>query len=240
MIKALQEVVDARKDEREACHQSVLAATSRGGTAGPAAEEDVEDIGRAQVASQGSDGAPMHAAGNNSAAAESVLAGDEFGAAAATARSAAEGAGATDGNGVPAQSEWAAADVSAETPANRAGGVDGKSGLHADCQCGCDQRGCRRRCFRGNSGRSHGRGQRRGGLHADCKRRCHRHGCSRKCFRGNGRSPGLADIRTREQGTALRRCAGGHGRALPGERCGPLEAAPRRPALRSNADHRPQ
>ena len=119
VIKALQEVVDARKDEREACHQSVLAATSRGGTAGPAAEEDVEDIGRAQVASQGSDGAPMHAAGNNSAAAESVLAGDDFGAAAAT-----------EGREVPAQAEWAAAsvstDVSAETPANRADRDNGK------------------------------------------------------------------------------------------------------------------
>ena len=109
VIKALQEVVDARKDEREACHQSVLAATSRGGTAGPAAEEDVEDIGRAQVASQGSDGAPMHAAGNNSAAAESVLAGDDFGAAAATERSPAEGASAIDGKAVPTRSEWAAA-----------------------------------------------------------------------------------------------------------------------------------
>ena len=31
VIKALQEIVDARKDEREACHQSALAATSRRG-----------------------------------------------------------------------------------------------------------------------------------------------------------------------------------------------------------------
>ncbi len=126
VIKALQEVVDARKDEREACHQSVLPATCRRETAEPAADGDLEGIGCAQVASRGSDEAPMHAAGDNSAAAESVVAGDDFGAAAAPARSAAEGAGATDGNGVPAQSEWAAADVSAETPANRAGGVDGK------------------------------------------------------------------------------------------------------------------
>ena len=130
VIKALQEIVDARRDEREAHHQSALAATCRRGTAGPAADEDVEDIGRAQVASQGSDGAPMHAAGNNSAAAESVLAGDDFDAAASTARSPAEGAGAIDGKAVPTRSEWSAADVStdvsAETPANRAGGDNGK------------------------------------------------------------------------------------------------------------------
>ena len=130
VIKALQEVVDARRDEREAHHQSALAATCRRGTAGPAADEDAEDIGRAQVAGQGSDGAPIHAAGNNSAAAESVVAGDDFDAAAATARSAAEGAGAIDGKAVPTRSEWSAVDVStdvsAETPADRAGSGNGK------------------------------------------------------------------------------------------------------------------
>ena len=130
VIKALQEVVDARRDEREAHHQSALAATCRRGTAGPAADEDAEDIGRAQVAGQGSDGAPIHAAGNNSAAAESVVAGDDFDAAAATARSPAEGAGAIDGKAVPTRSEWSAVDVStdvsAETPADRAGSGNGK------------------------------------------------------------------------------------------------------------------
>ena len=130
VIKALQEVVDARRDEREAHHQSALAATCRRGTAGPAADEDAEDIGRAQVAGQGSDGAPIHAAGNNSAAAESVVAGDDFDAAASTARSPAEGAGAIDGKAVPTRSEWAAAsvstDVSAETPAHHTGGDNGK------------------------------------------------------------------------------------------------------------------
>ena len=126
VIKALQEVVDAKRDEREAYHESLLEATCRRGTAGPAADEDVEDIGRAQVASRGSDGAPMHAAGDNSAATESVAAGDDFSAAAATARLAAEGAGATDGKELPPRSEWSAADVSAETPANRAGGDNGE------------------------------------------------------------------------------------------------------------------
>ena len=126
VIKALQQVVDGRKDEREAYYQSVLPATCRRETAEPAADGDSEGIGRAQVASRGSDGPPMHAAGNNSAAAESVVAGDDFGAAAATARSAAQGAGATDGKEVPPQVEWAAADVSAETPANRMGGDNGE------------------------------------------------------------------------------------------------------------------
>ena len=126
VIKALQQVVDGRKDEREAYYQSVLPATCRRETAEPAADGDSEGIGRAQVASRGSDGPPMHAAGNNSAAAESVVAGDDFGAAAATARSAAQGAGATDGKEVPPQAEWAAADVSAETPANRMGGDNGE------------------------------------------------------------------------------------------------------------------
>ena len=126
VIKALQQVVDGRKDEREAYYQSVLPATCRRETAEPAADGDSEGIGRAQVASRGSDGPPMHAAGNNSAAAESVVAGDDFGAVAATARSAAQGAGATDGKEVPPQAEWAAADVSAETPANRTGGDNGE------------------------------------------------------------------------------------------------------------------
>ncbi len=130
VIKALQEVVDARKDEREAHHQSALAATCRRGTAGPAAHEDVEGIGRAEGASRGSDEAPMHAAGDSFAAAESVVAGHGFGAAAAAARSAAEGAGTIDGKAVPTRSEWSAVDVStdvsAETPANRAGGDNGE------------------------------------------------------------------------------------------------------------------
>ena len=51
---------------------------------------------------------------------------DDFGAAAATARSAAEGAGAICGQDVPTQFEWAAADVSAETPVDRTGGDNGK------------------------------------------------------------------------------------------------------------------
>ena len=75
VIKALQQVVDGRKDEREAYYQSVLPATCRRETAEPVADGDSEGIGRAQVASRGSDGPPMHAAGNNSAAAESVVAG---------------------------------------------------------------------------------------------------------------------------------------------------------------------
>ena len=99
VIKALQQVVDGGKDEREAYYGSRLAATCRQGTAEPAAHEDVEGIGRAEGG---------------------------FGAGAATARSAAECAGAICGQDVPARSEWAAADVSAETPVDRAGGVDGK------------------------------------------------------------------------------------------------------------------
>ncbi len=130
VIKALQQVVDGGKDEREAYYESRLAATCRQGTAGPAAHEDVEGIGRAEGASRGSDEAPMHAAGDSFAAAESVVAGDGFGAAAAAARSAAEGAGTIDGKVVPTRSEWSAVDVStdvsAETPANRAGGDNGE------------------------------------------------------------------------------------------------------------------
>ena len=135
VIKALQQVVDGGKDEREAYYQSVLPATCRRETAEPAADGDSEGIGRAQGASRGSDGPPMHAAGNNSAAAESVVAGDDFGAAAASAGSAAQGAGATDGKAtdgkeLPPQAEWAAADVStdvsAETPANRTGRDNGE------------------------------------------------------------------------------------------------------------------
>ena len=99
VIKALQQVVDGGKDEREAYYESRLAATCRQGTAGPAAHEDVEDVGRAEGG---------------------------FGAGAATARSAAEGAGAICGQDVPTQSEWAAPDVSAETPVDRAGGDNGK------------------------------------------------------------------------------------------------------------------
>ena len=99
VIKALQQVVDGGKDEREAYYESRLAATCRQGTAGPAAHEDVEDVGRAQGG---------------------------FGAGAATARSAAEGAGAICGQDVPTQSEWAAPDVSAETPANHAGMDNGE------------------------------------------------------------------------------------------------------------------
>ena len=99
VIKALQEVVDGGKDEREAYYESRLAATCRQGTAEPAAHEDVEDAGRAEGG---------------------------FGAGAATARSAAECAGAICGQDVLARSEWAAADVSAETPVDRAGGVDGE------------------------------------------------------------------------------------------------------------------
>ena len=99
VIKALQQVVDGGKDEREAYYESRLAATCRQGTAEPAADEDVEGIGRAEGG---------------------------FGAGAATARSAAEGAGAICGQDVRTRSEWAAADVSAETPVDRTGGVDGK------------------------------------------------------------------------------------------------------------------
>ncbi len=129
VIKALQQVVDGGKDEREAYYESRLAATCRQGTAGPAADGDLEGIGRARVASRGSDEAPMHAAGDSFAAAESVTAWDDVGAAAAPARSAAEGAGATDGQEVPARFEWSAegvsADVSAETRADRTGGNNG-------------------------------------------------------------------------------------------------------------------
>ncbi len=99
VIKALQQVVDGGKDEREAYYESRLAATCRQGTAGPAADEDVEDVGRAEGG---------------------------FGAGAATGRSAAEGAGAICGQDVRTRSEWAAADFSAETPADRAGGDNGK------------------------------------------------------------------------------------------------------------------
>ncbi len=136
VIKALQQVVDGGKDEREAYYESRLAATCRQGTAEPAADEDVEGIGRMQVASRGSDGAPMHAGGDSLSAAESVVAGDGLGAGTAIARSAAEGAGAIEGNGVPAQAEWAAADVStddsAETPAGRTGGNNGEQVASAD------------------------------------------------------------------------------------------------------------
>ena len=48
VIKALQQVVDGGKDEREAYYGSRLAATCRQGTAEPAAHEDVEGIGRAE------------------------------------------------------------------------------------------------------------------------------------------------------------------------------------------------
>ena len=130
VIKALQQVVDGGKDEREAYYESRLAATCRQGTAGPAAHEDVEDVGRAEGANRGSDEAPMRAAGDSLAAAGSVVAGDGFGAAAAAARSAAEGAGTIDGKVVPTRSEWSAVDVStdvsAETPADHTGGDNGK------------------------------------------------------------------------------------------------------------------
>ena len=99
VIKALQQVVDGGKDEREAYYESRLAATCRQGTAEPAAHEDVEDVGRAEGG---------------------------FGAGAAAGRSAAEGAGAICGQDVRTRSEWAAPDVSAETPVDHAGGVDGK------------------------------------------------------------------------------------------------------------------
>ncbi len=99
VIKALQQVVDGGKDEREAYYGSRLAATCRQGTAEPAAHEDVEDVGRAEGG---------------------------FGAGAATARSAAECAGAICGQDVPTQSEWAAPDVSAETPANGTGRNNGE------------------------------------------------------------------------------------------------------------------
>ena len=130
VIKALQQVVDGGKDEREAYYESRLAATCRQGTAGPAAHEDVEDVGRAEGANRGSDEAPMRAAGDSLAAAGSVVAGDGFGAAAAAARSAAEGAGTIDGKVVPTRSEWSAVDVStdvsAETPADHTGRDNGK------------------------------------------------------------------------------------------------------------------
>ena len=99
VIKALQQVVDGGKDEREAYYESRLAATCRQGTAGPAADEDVEDVGPAEGG---------------------------FGAGAAAGRSAAEGAGAICGQDVRTRSEWAAPDVSAETPVDHAGMDNGE------------------------------------------------------------------------------------------------------------------
>ncbi len=119
VIEALRQVIDGRKDEEEARCASLLGVTYPGGIAELAADEDVEEVGGAEVASGGSDGARMHAAGDHVATAESFVVGNGLGAAAATSRSAAEGAGATDGNGIPAHAEWAAADVSAETQADR-------------------------------------------------------------------------------------------------------------------------
>ena len=58
VVKALQAVVDGRKDEREARYRSVLPVTSCGETAESAADERVDDTGRAQVTSEGSDRAP--------------------------------------------------------------------------------------------------------------------------------------------------------------------------------------
>ncbi len=125
VIEALRQVIDGRKDESEARCASLLGATYPGGIAELAADEDVEEVGGAEVASGGSDGARMHAAGDHVATAESFVVGNGLGAAAATSRSAAEGAGATDGNGIPAHAEWAAADVSAETPEHHANGNGG-------------------------------------------------------------------------------------------------------------------
>ena len=130
LIKALQEVVDVKMDEREAHHQSLLATTCHRGTAEPAADEDVDDIGRRQVTSQASDGPQAHAAGSISEEAESVTTAEGFSAVAAAAPVGAEGSGAIAGKDVPAQVEWPAADVStdvsAETPADRAGADNGK------------------------------------------------------------------------------------------------------------------
>ena len=130
LIKALQKVVDGRIDEREANHESLLAATCRRGTAEPAADEDVDAIGLRQVTSQASDGLPAHAAGSLYEEAESVTAAEGFGAVAATALLAAEGAGAIEGKDLPAQVEWPAVDVStdvsAEAPVDRRGTDNGK------------------------------------------------------------------------------------------------------------------
>ena len=116
VIKALQEVVDARTDEREAHHQSLLATTCRRGTAEPAADEDVDDIGLRQVTSQASDEPPAHAAGSISEEAELDMGAEGFGTAAATALLAAEGAGVGRSLLSIAQVECPAADVSAGAP----------------------------------------------------------------------------------------------------------------------------
>ena len=117
VIKALQQVVDGGKDEREAYYQSVLPATCRRETAEPAADGDLEGIGRARVARRGSDGPPMHAAGNNSAAAD------------VSAETHVDPTGGDNGEEVSAQVASAdvtnldaAGDVSAETRADRTGG----------------------------------------------------------------------------------------------------------------------
>ena len=89
VIKALQQVVDGARDEREAYHRSLLPVAGCGEAAGSAADEGVEDTGRAQVASEGSDGTP------------------------------AEGAGAIGRKEVPTQARSAAADVSAEARVDR-------------------------------------------------------------------------------------------------------------------------
>ena len=140
VIKALQEVVDGRKDEREAYYESRLAATCQQGTAEPAADEDVEDVGRAE----GGDLTRCRWCRWRQFRGSRVGRPGNAGAAAAPARSAAEGAGATDGQDVPTQSEWSAegvsADVSAETPVDRAGGDNGKVVYTQICRAGCNQR----------------------------------------------------------------------------------------------------
>ena len=109
VINALQQVVDGRKDEREAYYRSVLPVTDCREPAGPVADE-------------GSDGTAM------------------------------EGAGATDGEEIPAPAESAvggvSTDVSEETPADRTGRNDGKDGFRARCKCCSDRTGCCQSRFR--------------------------------------------------------------------------------------------
>ena len=125
VIKALQQVVDGRKDEREAYYQSVLPATCRGRR--PVGGGDSRPRRKSRAGLTGRRCMPLE----DNLRPESVVAGDDFGA-------------ACRDSAIGGRRRWR--DMRARrADAVRMGGA---------------------RCFRGNSGRSRGRGQRRGGLHA--------------------------------------------------------------------------
>ena len=126
VIKALQKVVDGRKDEREAHHESLLAGTCRRETVEP------EDAGaQTQVAGEASDWLPPPVAEDLCGATESALAGEDFGTGAVRTLVAEQGAGVTEDKAVPAPAEKPAVDVSTrvseETPEGLPDAVNGKN-----------------------------------------------------------------------------------------------------------------